>query len=59
MRYKVSVIIPVYNARNYLEKRRAKIGKESPIDFGGLANDMTSGIKDLGSGLKGLFGKKK
>lgn len=46
-------------ARNYLEKRRAKIGKESPIDFGGLANDVTSGIKDLGSGLKGLFGKKK
>lgn len=46
------------DARLYLERKKQKIGKES-IDFSGIATDVTSSIKDIGAGLKGLFGKKK
>ncbi len=46
------------DARLYLERKKLKIGKES-IDLGGIATDVTSSIKDIGAGLKGLFGKKK
>ena len=46
------------DARLYLERKKLKIGKEG-IDLGGIASDVTSGIKDIGTGLKGLFGKRK